>query len=150
MSTLSVTLITYNEELNIRNALESVKWADELIVVDSGSADRTTQIGREYTSKVYTMDWPGFGRQKNRALDLATGDWVLSLDADEVVSPDLQAEIRSALEKAGDCCGFRIPRLSSYCGRFMRHGGWWPDYCLRLFRAGRGASAIGSFMSASR
>jgi len=110
-----------------------VSWADEIIVLDSGSHDDTVAICRQFTDKVYQTDWPGFGIQKQRALDKASGDWVLSIDADEVVTPELRLEIEQALQQS-ECQGYEIPRLSSYCGRQMRHGGWWPDYVLRLFR----------------
>lgn len=133
MPTLSITVITKNEEANIRQCLESVKWADEIIVVDSGSTDGTVAICREYTDKVFAEPWLGYGPQKNRALDYATGEWVLSLDADERVTPQLKEEIERAMIE-GACSAFRMPRLSSYCGRFMRHGGWWPDHVVRLFK----------------
>lgn len=138
MPRLSVILITKNEADNIRACLESVDWADEIIVVDSGSNDGTPEVAREYTHHVYLHpDWPGFGPQKNRALDYATGDWVLSLDADERVTPALHAEIEAVLA-APQAAGYRIPRLSSFCGRFMHHSGWRPDYVLRLFQRGQG------------
>lgn len=138
MARLSVILITKNEAANIRACLESVAWADEIVVVDSGSTDETVEIAREFTDKVYVhSDWPGFGPQKNRALDYATGDWALSIDADERVTPELYAEIESVLNGAG-AIAYRIPRLSSFCGRFMRHSGWRPDYVLRLFRRDMG------------
>ncbi|MDA8390079.1 MAG: glycosyltransferase family 2 protein [Gammaproteobacteria bacterium] len=136
---MSVILITKNEAAMIGRALQSVAWADEIIVVDSGSTDNTVEICRQAGAKVLvTADWPGFGPQKNRALALATGDWVLSLDADEWVTTEAQREIRHALAHAGSTQGFRLPRRSSYCGHFMRHGGWWPDHVLRLFRREQG------------
>ena len=134
---LSVIVITKDEAGSIRPCLESVSWADEIVVVDSGSSDDTAAICREYTDKVTVTDWPGFGPQKNRALDAARGEWVLSLDADERVSPELRAAIEAAMADPGAAAAFRMPRSSSYCGRFMRHGGWWPDYVTRLFRRGR-------------
>jgi glycosyltransferase involved in cell wall biosynthesis len=130
---LSVIIITKNEASHIGRCLESVSWADEIIVLDSGSEDETVSICRQYTDKVYETDWPGFGAQKQRALDKANGDWVFSIDADEIVTPELRAEIEKALQQE-QFQGYEIPRLSSYCGRQMRHGGWWPDYVLRLFR----------------
>lgn len=135
MSSLSVIIITKNEALNIRDCIESVKWADEIIVVDSGSTDDTLAICREFTPHVYTHDWPGFGIQKNRALDYARKDWVLSIDADERVTPELRIEIEAAM-RDGKAQGYELPRLSSFCGRFMRHSGWYPDYVLRLFKRG--------------
>lgn len=135
--TLSVAIITKNEQTAIRRCLESVAWADELIVLDAGSDDETARIAKECGARVHvTSDWPGFGPQKNRALDLATGEWVLSLDADEWVTPGLRAAIERAMAAPGGNIAFRMPRLSSYCGRFMRHSGWWPDHVMRLFRRG--------------
>jgi len=134
---LSVIIIAKNAEATIRRCLESVAWADEIVVVEHGSADRTAGICREVGAKVHqTPDWPGFGPQKNRALELARGDWVLSLDADEWVTPELRAEIGRAIASPGGNTAFRFPRRSSFCGRFMRHSGWWPDYVTRLFRRG--------------
>ncbi|MGC2457633.1 MAG: glycosyltransferase family 2 protein [Gallionellaceae bacterium] len=135
MASLSVIIITRNEAANIRACLESVAWADEIIVVDSGSDDDTVDICREFTPHVYVHDWPGFGAQKNRALGYATADWVLALDADERVTPELRTDIETAIHE-GWADGFQIPRLSSFCGRFMRHSGWYPDYVARLFRRG--------------
>lgn len=135
--TLSVILITKNEAELVGQCLESVKWADEIIVVDSGSTDATVEICKRYTDQVTVTDWPGFGPQKNRALAMATGDWVLSIDADEEVTPGLAQEIRditqSPLTKAAV---YALPRLSSLLGRPMRHGDWWPDEVPRLFRRG--------------
>jgi len=130
---LSVIIITKNEALHIGRCLESVSWADEIIVLDSGSADNTVEICKRYTDKVFVTDWPGFGIQKQRALEHAQGDWVFSIDADEVVSAELKAEIQAAMVESS-FHGYEIPRLSSYCGKQMRHGGWYPDYVLRLFK----------------
>ena len=136
--TLSVVVITKNEVDVIGRCLESVAWADETIVLDSASEDATTDLARRLGARVETTaDWPGFGPQKNRALAFATGDWVLSLDADEWVSPGLRAAIEAAIAAPNGKCAFRMPRLSSYCGRFMRHSGWWPDHVTRLFRRGQ-------------
>lgn len=131
--TLSVILITKNEAALIDQALASVQWADEIIVVDSGSTDATVEICRRYTDKVTVTDWPGFGAQKNRALALATGEWVLSIDADEQVSPELAQEIRATVQDAAYPV-YSLPRLSSFMGRPIRHGDWWPDEIPRLFR----------------
>ena len=137
-SGVSVVMIARDEEKSIAAALDSVSWADEVIVVDSGSTDRTVEIARARGAKVtVTPDWPGFGPQKNRALDLATRDWVLSLDADERVTPELRKEIAGVVAAAGRDDAYEIPRLSSYCGHLMRHGGWWPDRVTRLFRRGK-------------
>jgi len=135
---LSVIVITHNEAHAIRACLESVAWADEIIVVDSGSTDDTVAICREFTPLVYVHDWPGFGAQKNRALGYASKDWVLSLDADECISPELRGEMQAAMAAPGNHSAFKMPRLSSFCGRYMRHSGWWPDYVTRLFRSGSG------------
>jgi len=137
MPKLSVTIITRNEAANIGDCLESVKWADEIIVVDSGSSDGTQDICRIKGAKVYEHDWPGFGPQKNRALDYATGDWVLSLDADERVTPELWVQLESAMDSP-QYNGYYLPRLSQFCGRFIHHSGWYPDYVLRLFRRSKG------------
>lgn len=134
--TLSVILITKNEAELVGQCLESVKWADEIVVVDSGSQDATVEICRRYTDKVVVTDWPGFGPQKNRALAMATGDWVLSIDADEQVTPELAQEIRSVIQNAAHPV-YKLPRLSSLMGRPLRHGDWWPDQVPRLFRRGQ-------------
>ncbi|CAI2719217.1 glycosyltransferase family 2 protein [Nitrospina watsonii] len=135
---LSVVVITKNEAARIRQCLESVRWADEIVVLDSGSSDGTPEICREYTDRVFDVDWPGFGPQKNRALEKATGDWVLSLDADEVVSDSLRRDIEQAVQSP-QVNGYEIPRSSHYCGRRIRHSGWSPDYVLRLIKKGQGA-----------
>ncbi|MDP2759224.1 MAG: glycosyltransferase family 2 protein [Sideroxyarcus sp.] len=135
MPSLSVILITRNEAANIRDCLRSVDWADEIIVVDSGSTDDTVAIAKEMGAHVYAHDWPGFGPQKNRALGYATKDWVFSIDADERVTPELRAEIEQAM-LSGRADGYYCPRLSQFCGTFIRHSGWYPDYVLRLFRRG--------------
>lgn len=137
MAELSVIIITKNEAENIRACLTSVAWADEVIVVDSGSSDATVEICRELGAKVFVHDWPGFGAQKNRALSYAKNEWVLSIDADERVTPALQAQLIKAME-GKDKDGFFIPRLSQFCGRFIRHSGWYPDFVLRLFRRSKG------------
>ncbi len=134
---LSVILITKNEAANLRACIESIAFADQIVVVDSGSTDGTVALARELGATVLETDWPGFGPQKNRALDLADGHWVLSIDADERVTPALAAEIRQVLA-APQFDAYEIPRLSSYCGRFIRHSGWWPDPVLRLFKRGVG------------
>jgi glycosyltransferase involved in cell wall biosynthesis len=137
---LSLTIITKNEEAAIRRCIESVPFAHEVVVVDSGSTDRTVQICESLGARVVvTKDYPGNGPQKNRALDLATGDWILSLDADEWLTPELQSEIKELIETAPpEVGGYRIKRLSSFCGVFVHHSGWWPDWVVRLVRRGRG------------
>lgn len=136
MPRISVIIITKNEAANIAECLDTVAFADERIVLDSGSTDDTVAIARDRGAHVeLSGDWPGFGPQKNRALALASGDWVLSLDADERVTPALAHEIVRATESARHDV-YAMPRLSSFCGRFMRHGGWYPDHVTRLFRRG--------------
>lgn len=133
---LSVIIITKNEAANLGACLASVAFADEIIVLDSGSTDNTLDIARFHGAKVHsTTDWPGFGPQKNRALALATGDWVLSIDADERVTPELAGEIREILQ-APVSDAYRIARLSRFGERWIRHSGWWPDYVVRLFKRG--------------
>jgi glycosyltransferase involved in cell wall biosynthesis len=131
---LSVIIITKNEAANIQACLDSVRFADQWIVVDSGSTDATVAIARAAGATVIeTADWPGFGAQKNRALAAAQGEWVLSLDADERLPEALQQEIQAALAAPAHAA-YALPRLSSYCGYFIRHSGWYPDYIIRLFR----------------
>ncbi|MBL8304328.1 MAG: glycosyltransferase family 2 protein [Ideonella sp.] len=134
---LSVIVITRNERRNIADCLRSVAFADEFVVVDSGSSDGTPDIAAALGARVlHTTDWPGFGAQKNRALAAATGRFVLSIDADERVTPQLEAAIRAVVAQ-GDkapCRGYELSRLSTFCGQTMRHGDWYPDRVLRLFR----------------
>ena len=127
-------MITQNEAQNIEDCLSSVLFADQIVVLDSGSTDGTVEIARAMGAEIsMSPDWQGFGIQKNRALALADSDWVLSLDADERITPELQAEIRATLAApAFDVYSF--PRLSSYCGQYMRYSGWSPDRVTRLFR----------------
>ncbi len=133
---LSVAIIARNEERNLPACLASVAFADEVVVVDHASSDGSAAIARERGARVIeTPDWPGFGAQKNRALDACTGERVLSIDADERVTPALRAEIERALAQPRFDV-YEMPRLSTYCGRFMRHGGWHPDHVRRLFRRG--------------
>ena len=135
---ISIAIITYNEEQNIRRTLESVRWADEIVVVDSGSTDKTVEICQEYTDKIIYQEWLGFSSQKNLAIDNAKGEWVLSLDADEPVEPELSDEIRRIVVSPESCDGYRIPRKTYFLNKQIRHGGWYPDYNLRLFRKGKG------------
>lgn len=132
MSTLSVIIITKNEEKNIRRCLESVKWADEIIVFDSGSTDQTIAICKEYTKHIFVTDWPGFGPQKNRALEKASSDWVLSIDADEQLTEELIIELRIIMRRS-EYAGYYIKRCTNYCGQFIRYGDWKKDQVLRLF-----------------
>lgn len=132
-ATLTVIIAAKNEGHQIRACVNSVTFADEILVLDSGSTDDTAEQARSAGAIVHTTDWPGYGPQQQRGIDLANSDWVLSLDADERVSSALQQEIRSALLN-GKLDGYRIPRHSSFCGTFIEHSGWRPDYTLRLAR----------------
>jgi len=135
---ISVILITKNEARQIEDCLQSVKFADEIIIVDSSSTDQTVEIARKFTDRVLvTTDWPGFGPQKQRALEMARGPWILSIDADERVTPALAEEIKQAIQK-GELTGYTMPRLSYVCGSPVRHGGWYPDRLLRLFKKSAG------------
>jgi glycosyltransferase involved in cell wall biosynthesis len=135
---ITATIITLNEERHIEAALQSLSWADEIVVVDSRSTDRTVEIAQAYTSKVFVRDWPGYAAQKNFAAEQASNNWVFNLDADERISPELKAEIealksRSDDPASGPVSGFEIPRLCFYLGRWIKHSGWYPDYKLRLY-----------------
>jgi glycosyltransferase involved in cell wall biosynthesis len=136
---LSVTIVTFNEEERLRACLESVTWADEIVVVDAESTDKTVALAREFTDRVWVRPWPGFAVQKNFAIEQATGDWVLSLDADEQVTPELRHRIGLVLGADGPADGYSVPRRNIFWDAWVRHGGLYPDYQLRLFRrrAGR-------------
>lgn len=135
---LSVIIITKNEAANIAACLASVSFADEIIVLDSGSTDGTVELARSLGAQVHqSVDWPGFGPQKNRALALATKGWVFSIDADERVTPALREDLIETL-RAPTCNGYEVLRLSEFCGKPIRHSGWWPDPVLRLLRRGSG------------
>lgn len=138
MEKISVAIITKNEEGNIRECLKSVKWADEIVVVDNGSMDRTLEICREYGAQVHKEDWKGYAGQKNSAIEKTRNEWVLSLDADERVSPELRREIEATLEGCPSVDGYFIARKNYFLGRWIRHCGWFPDLNLRLFRKSRG------------
>jgi glycosyltransferase involved in cell wall biosynthesis len=133
---ISATIITLNEEKNIRECLESLSWADEIVVLDSESHDRTVEIARDFTDKVFIEPWTGQGAHKNRAMDLAQGPWIFSIDADERVTPELATEIRDAAGK-GKHHAYALRRKNIYRGQWIRHSGWWPDWVTRLFRKGQ-------------
>jgi len=138
---LSVVIITKNEEVNIGHTLESVQWADERIVVDSGSTDLTREIARQHGATVFEEVWKGYAAQKNSAIGKASCDWVLSLDADEQVSPELAENIRrivGAGRGPSSATGYFVARRNFFLGRWIRHGGFYPDRKLRLFRRGSG------------
>jgi glycosyltransferase involved in cell wall biosynthesis len=130
---LTVTIITLNEAANIRAALESVAWADEIIVIDAHSHDETTAIARRFTDHVITREWPGYVAQKNYAASLASNDWILSVDADERVTVELAREIKALMAGEPSSAGYRVPRASYYLGRWIRSTDWYPDYQLRLY-----------------
>ncbi len=134
--TLSVVLVTLNEAANLPRTLASVRFANEIVVLDSGSTDATAEIAQSAGARVLEEPWKGFAKQKNAAIAHATGDWVLSLDADEEVSHALADEIAALLAGEPACSAYRIPRLNHFLGRPLRHGGYWPDPKLRLFRRG--------------
>lgn len=130
---VSVAIITHNEELNIRGALESVKDFKDIVVVDAFSDDRTYDICTELKCRIYQHAWQGFARQKQTAVDYAENEWILILDADERVTPELCREIVSKIGQ-GRFSGFYVPRKNFFLGRWIRYSGWWPDHTLRLFR----------------
>lgn len=134
MATLSVALIVKNEELNLADCLDTVKWADEIAVLDAGSDDKTIEIAKKYTDKVFVNDdWQGYGIQRQRLQSYTTSDWVLMLDADERLTPELTAEIKKVLEKDDRNVVYSLARLSWCFGKFIRHSGWYPDYVTRLY-----------------
>lgn len=137
---ISATIITFNEAANIADACKSLAWADEIVVVDSGSTDQTRKIAEDCGARLIVRDWPGFALQKQFAAEQTTHDWVFSLDADERVSDELSASIARLREEAETnlADGYRIPRRSYYQGRWIKGGGWYPDWQLRLYRKSRG------------
>jgi glycosyltransferase involved in cell wall biosynthesis len=134
MTLLSVAIITLNEEANLSRTLASVAWADEVVVVDSGSTDLTLEIAESFGARVIQRPWPGFSEQKNFAIEQCNGVWVLSLDADEEVSPELQQQMRILLRTNPVYDAFFLKRRNLFLGRWMKHGGFYPDPKLRLFR----------------
>ena len=133
MTKLTVTVITYNEGPHIVEALQSVSWADEIILVDSHSTDDTVERARPYATRVEVRDWSGYGIQKNHAAALASNDWILSIDADERVTPALAEEIQALLRSGPDAAGYRVSRVSNYLGQWIRSTDWYPDYHVRLY-----------------
>ncbi len=140
---ISATIITLNEADHIARAIRSVQFCDEVVVVDSGSTDRTAEIADSLGAVVTENPWPGYAAQKNFAARLARNDWILSIDADEEVSPGLASDIARLNLGSGDCAGYDFPRLARYCGRWIRHSGWYPDRKVRLYHRGRGQWAGG-------
>lgn len=135
---ISAVIIAGNEEKNIAEAIDSVDWADEVLVIDSESRDKTVSMAEAKGARVIVHPWPGFSVQKQFGVDSATHDWIFSLDADERVSPELKEEIARIRQNPGSALGYRVPRLSYYMGRPVRHGGWYPDWQLRFFDRRRG------------
>lgn len=138
MINVSVTIISKNEAQNIEECLHSVGWASEIVVVDQFSEDGTAETAQRFGAKVFQERWRGFARQKNLAIDKARGPWILSLDADERVTPSLREEIKEKLSQENEYSGYYIARKNFFCGHWIRHGGWYPDYTLKLFRKSAG------------
>jgi glycosyltransferase involved in cell wall biosynthesis len=135
---ISATIITFNEEKNIEDAIRSVDWADEILIVDSESTDRTREIAMSLGARVITNPWPGFAKQKQFAVDNAQFDWIFSLDADERVTEGLRDKILKIKDSGQSSDGYKIPRLSIYMGHEIKHGGWYPDWQLRFFDRTKG------------
>ena len=135
---LSVVIITKNEEQNIARCVESVKWADEIIVIDDHSTDRTLEIAARYGAQVHSLPWQGYGHAKREGVKRARGNWILSIDADEEVSSELAGEIRHILSNGTPYSGFYLPRKTNFLGRWIYHSGWFPDPVLRLFQMKQG------------
>lgn len=131
---ISACVICLNEESNIDRCLASLDWCDEIVVVDSGSTDATVEIARRHTDHVHHQEWLGYGPQKEFAWGKASGDWILWIDADEVVTPELRDEIRDRFDRGDLPGGFEIPRITWYIDRWIRYGDWYPDHNLRLFQ----------------
>ena len=134
MKKISICIICKNEESKIANCLASVSWADEIVIVDSGSTDNTLEIAKEFTDKIFVEeDWQGFGNQRRRAEDFASNDWVFAIDCDEVVTEELKNEIISKIANANDTDVFCVNRLTNFCGQFIYHSGWYPDKIARIY-----------------
>jgi len=138
MGKVSATLITLNEEANLPACLDSLKWADEIVVVDAGSDDRTQAIARDFGCRVLVNPWPGHREQKNVAVENAVHEWILSVDADERLPPEAQREVCRIISDPNSLDGYSFPRHNYFLGKQMRHGGWYPDRVLRLFRKAKG------------
>jgi glycosyltransferase involved in cell wall biosynthesis len=136
---ISAFVVCGNEEHNIERCLSSLTWVDELVVVDSNSTDRTPEIAQKFATRFEQREWPGYREQKEYALSLCSNEWVLYLDADERCTDELREKIQSVAADPGQVVAFRMPRKTFYLGRWIRHGGWYPDYCIRLFRKDAGA-----------
>ncbi|MBV9083501.1 MAG: glycosyltransferase family 2 protein [Acidobacteriaceae bacterium] len=145
---ISATIITFNEERNIARVIESLRCCDEILVLDSGSNDRTVEIATKHGARVVEASWHGYAAQKNIAAELASHDWILALDADESLSEALEAEIWQIKKSGPSHDGYTVPRLAQYLGRWILHGGWYPDRKIRLFDR-RKAKWIGDFVHES-
>ena len=148
MIKISATIITLNEERNIARAIESLRCCDEIVVVDSGSTDRTVEIAEKLGARVVEMNWRGYAGQKNYASEQARYDWILSIDADESLSEALEAEIWQIKKTGPKCDGYTMPRLAQYLGRWILHSGWYPDRKVRLFNR-RKAKWVGDYVHES-
>lgn len=142
---ISATIITYNEERNVPRAIESLRCADEIVVVDSGSNDRTVEIAEKLGARVVESPWPGYAKQKNFAAEQATYDWILSLDADESLSEALEGEIWQVKKNGPQFDAYTMPRMAQYLGRWIRHSGWYPDRKVRLYDR-RKCTWVGEFV----
>lgn len=139
MGKLSVIVITRNEERNLADCLESAKWANEIVVVDSASQDKTVQIAHQFTQRVYVRPWDGFAAAKSFALQQCTGDWILWLDADERLTKELADEVQAVVEKEDiSFAAYEFPRKAFFLGKWIKHCGWYPGYVTRLFRKSAG------------
>jgi len=138
MKKLSVVVITKNEEKNIRRCLEAVLWADEIVLIDNESSDRTREIAGEFGARIFTVGWNGYGNAKRTGVGHAEGEWILSIDADEVVTDELAFEIKNVIQHESEYSGYLMPRRVNFLGRWINHCGWYPDLLLRLFLKSRG------------
>ena len=145
---ISATIITLNEERNVARAIESLRCADEILIVDSGSTDRTMEIAENLGARVVESGWPGYANQKNFAADRASHDWILSIDADESISEGLEAEILELKKRGPRHDAYTMPRMAKYLGRWIRHSGWYPDRKVRLYHRGK-ATWVGKFVHES-
>lgn len=131
---ITVCIICKNEQEKISQCLDSVSWADEIVIIDSGSTDNTVEIAKKYTDKIFDyQDWPGFGKQRQRAEKHASYDWILAIDCDEVISPELKDEIQKQLTSISDNDVLFFNRLTHFCGKFIYHSGWYPSRIARIY-----------------
>lgn len=145
---ISATIITLNEQDNLPRALQSLGCCDEIVVVDSGSTDRTVEVARGFGARVIERDWPGYARQKNFAAEQASHDWILALDADECLSEELQRELAEIQRRGSGFDAYSCPRLAQYRGKWIRHSGWYPDRKVRFYDR-RKARWVGGYVHES-